>query len=156
MLLTGEIRRTIDERFRLTLPPDFAEAVSDEAGNVIIAKEQTGCLSLWQSDEWQQRLDSGVKLLEQKIEAGRMEDRWGDVQRLGRLLSSRHQEVTLAKRSRLLVPEGFRQFLGVNAGQEVVVVGAVICVESWHPDRWLEVLKSEMPEFGTLFKTLTT
>lgn len=156
MLITGEIRRTIDERFRLTLPPEFAEAVSDEAGNVIVAKEQTGCLSLWKSDDWQQRLDSGVRLLEQKIEAGRMEDRWGDVQRLGRLLSSRHQQVTLAKRSRLLVPEGFRQFLGVSAGQEVVVVGAVICVEIWHPDMWLEVLKSEMPEFGSLFKTLTT
>ena len=156
MLITGENRRTIDERFRLTLPPEFAEAVSDEAGNVIVAKEQTGCLSLWKSDDWQQRLDSGVRLLEQKIEAGRMEDRWGDVQRLGRLLSSRHQQVTLAKRSRLLVPEGFRQFLGVSAGQEVVVVGAVICVEIWHPDMWLEVLKSEMPEFGSLFKTLTT
>ncbi len=155
MLITGEIRRTVDERFRLTLPNDFANAVSDEAGNVIVAKERTGCLSLWQCEEWQQRLDSGVKLLEQKIEAGWMEHRWGDVQRLGRLLSSRHQQVTLAKRSRLLIPETFRQFLGVDAGQEVGVVGAVICVEIWHPDMWLEVLKSEMPEFGTLFKTLT-
>ena len=155
MLITGENRRTIDERFRLTLPPEFAEAVSDEAGNVIVAKEQTGCLSLWKSDDWQQRLDSGVRLLEQKIEAGRMEDRWGDVQRLGRLLSSRHQQVTLAKRSRLLVPEGFRQFLGVDAGGELVVVGAVICVEIWNPAMWMDVLRDEMPEFGDLFKNLT-
>ena len=155
MLITGEIRRSIDERFRLSLPNDFAQAISDDEGNVIVAKERTGCLSLWQCDEWQQRLDSGVRLLEQKIEAGRMESRWNDVQRLGRLLSSRHQQVRLAGRSRLVVPESFRQFLGVDGSQEVVVVGAVICVEIWHPEHWLDVQKSEMPEFGTLFKTLT-
>jgi MraZ protein len=155
MFISGEFRRIVDERFRLTLPPDFVEGVADDEGTVIVAKEQTGCISLWRSDEWQKRLDSGVSLLRQKIDSGRMEGRWSDVQRLGRLLSTRHQQVTLAKRSRLLIPEGFRQFLGVESGQEVVIVGAAVCVEIWHPDRWLDVLKSEMPEFGDLFKTLT-
>jgi MraZ protein len=131
------------------------ECVADDEGTVIVAKEQTGCISLWRSDEWQKRLDSGVSLLRQKIDSGRMEGRWSDVQRLGRLLSTRHQQVTLAKRSRLLVPEGFRQFLGVKPGQEVVIVGAAVCVEIWHPERWLDILESEMPEFGDLFKTLT-
>ncbi|MEZ6129036.1 MAG: division/cell wall cluster transcriptional repressor MraZ [Planctomycetaceae bacterium] len=155
MFFTGESKRTIDDRFRLTLPPDFGEGISDTDGNVIIAKERSGCLSLWRCDEWQKRLDSGIQLLQQKIDSGRMEGRWGDVQRLGRLLSTRHQQVALAKRSRILIPEGFRQFLGSAAGQEVVVVGAVICVEIWHPERWLDVLKAEMPDFGDLFKTLT-
>ena len=155
MFITGEAKRTIDERFRLSLPQDFAEGISDEDGNVIVAKERTGCLSLWRSDEWQKRLDSGVDLLRQKIDSGRMEGRWGEVQRLGRLLSTRHQAVTLAKRSRLLIPENFRSFLGVAAGQEVFIVGAAVCVEIWHPEMWLEVLKAEMPEFGDLFKTLT-
>ena len=155
MFLSGEHRRTIDDRFRLTLPPEFGEQISDEDGNIIVAKERTGCLSLWQCDEWQKRLDSGVELLRQKIDSGRMEGRWGEVQRLGRLLSTRHQRVTLAKRSRLLVPDTFRDFLRAEAGKEVVVVGAVICVEIWHPEAWLEVLKDEMPDFGDLFKTLT-
>ena len=84
-----------------------------------------------------------------------MEQRWGDVQRLGRLLSTRHQEVRLAGRSRLLIPEGFRQFLGVDPGSEVVVVGAVICVEIWNPEMWMQVLRDEMPDFGELFKNLT-
>ncbi len=155
MFLTGEIKRTLDERFRLTLPPDFAEAVSSESGELVVAKERAGCLSLWPREEWKKRLESGVSLLKQKIAAGRMEQRWGDVQRLGRLLSTRHQEVSLARRSRLLIPEGFRQFLGVDAGGEVVVVGAVICVEIWNPAMWMDVLRDEMPEFGDLFKNLT-
>jgi MraZ protein len=155
MFITGEFKRTVDDRFRLTLPPEFADAIADDDGNIIVAKERAGCLSLWKSEDWQTRLDSGVELLQKKIESGRMQQRWGEVQRLGRLLSTRHQTVTLAKRSRLLIPEGFRQFLGIDGNQEVVVVGAVICVEVWNPNTWNDVLKEEMPDFGELFKTLT-
>ena len=155
MFLTGEAKRTIDDRWRVTLPTEFGEGVSGDDGDLVIAKERAGCLSLWRPDEWKTRLESGVGLLKQKIEAGRMEQRWGEVQRLGRLLSTRHQDVKLARNSRLLIPEGCRQFLGVDAGQEVVVVGAVICVEIWNPTMWMDVLKDDMPEFGDLFKTLT-
>ena len=155
MFLTGEFRRTIDDRFRLQLPVEFAAEVSGEDGDLIVAKERAGCLSLWKPDDWQHRLDTGISLLQQKIDSGRMEQRWGDVQRLGRLLSTRHQQARLANRSRLLIPEGFRQFLGVDSGKEVVVIGAVICVEIWNPEIWLTVLKQEMPDFGELFKQLT-
>lgn len=153
--LTGEERRTLDERFRLSLPPEMARGVTDEAGNTIVAKERYGCLSLWRAVDWQQRIDAGVQLIRQKIQAGRMEQRWEDVQRLGRLLSTRYQTVQLANRSRLLIPEGFRDFLDVPANQEVVLVGAVICVEIWNPRAWVETLRQDMPAFGQLFKELS-
>jgi MraZ protein len=155
LFITGECRRTLDERFRLTLTPEFAKAVSDEEGRTILAKERFGCISLWHARDWQRRLDEGLSLIRQKIQAGRLEQRWGDVQRLGRLLSTRSEAVPLANRSRLLIPEGFREFLGVAANQEVVLVGAVICVEIWSPTAWMETLKEEMPGFGPLFRDLT-
>lgn len=153
--ITGEHKRTLDERFRLSLPSDFAAAVTDDEGETIIAKEQYGCLSIWQADQWQKRLDEGVGLIKQKIAAGRMEQRWGEVQRLGRLLSTRYRNVKLANRSRLLVPEGFREFLDVGPNEEVMIVGAVICIEVWKPAAWLDVLKQDMPTFGPLFQDLT-
>nr|AUN35827.1 hypothetical protein [uncultured bacterium] len=61
----------------------------------------------------------------------------------------------LANRSRLLIPEGYREFLEVGPNQDVMVVGAVICVEIWNPAAWLDVLRHEMPEFGPLFRDLT-
>ncbi|MFM7058785.1 MAG: division/cell wall cluster transcriptional repressor MraZ [Planctomycetota bacterium] len=155
MFLTGEYWRTIDDRHRLMLPPELAQQVSDDDGGVIVTKERSGCLGLWRPDEWQRKHDDGVSLLRQKLDSGRMEQRASDVQRLGRLLSTRHQQVKLANRSRLLIPEGFRGFLGVDAGREVVVVGAVVCVEIWQPLAWNEVLRVEMPEFGELFRQLT-
>ena len=84
-----------------------------------------------------------------------MENRWSDVQRLGRMISSRYRSVKLANRSRLLIPEGFREFLDVPPNEELMLVGAAICVEVWKPEAWLETLKQDMPEFGTLFRDLT-
>ncbi|MCA9024431.1 MAG: division/cell wall cluster transcriptional repressor MraZ [Planctomycetaceae bacterium] len=153
--ITGEIKRTLDERHRLTLPQEFVQAVTDESGNTIVAKERYGCLSLWKAADWQKRIDDGVSILREKISRGRMEQRWSEVQRLGRLLSTRYRTVQLANRSRLTVPEGFREFLGVTGGQDVMVVGAVICVEVWNQDAWLAQLKDDMPEFGPLFKELS-
>jgi MraZ protein len=153
--ITGEERRTIDDRFRLTLPAAMAQAVADDAGQTIVAKERYGCLSLWKAADWQARIDDGVSLIQKKIDAGRMDQRWTEVQRLGRLLSTRYQTVQLANRARLLIPETFREFLDVAVNQEVVLVGAVICVEIWNPRAWLETLRTEMPEFGPLFKELS-
>ena len=152
--ITGEVRRAVDNRFRVTLPTEFAESISDDEGNCVVAKERYGCLSLWRPTDWKQHIDNGVSVLRQKMETGRLQQRWDEVQRLGRLLSTRHQDIQLGNRSRFLVPESFRDFLGVTAGDNVVVVGAVICVEVWNPEAWLSVLKDEMPDFGTLFKTL--
>lgn len=153
--ITGETRRTIDDRFRISLPPEMAQAVTDDDGTTLITKERYGCLSLWRASEWQQRHDAGLAILQQKIQAGRMEQRWDEVQRLGRLLSTRSQTVQLANRSRLLVPDPFREFLGVAANQEVLLVGAVVCVEIWNPAAWLDALKTDLPEFHTLFKSLS-
>ncbi|RMG35782.1 MAG: division/cell wall cluster transcriptional repressor MraZ [Planctomycetota bacterium] len=153
--ITGETKRILDDRFRLTLPPEFVQAVADEHGEAILAKEQAGCLSLWRISDWQARLDAGVELLKQKIRSGRMEHKWADVQRLGRMLSTRTRRVKLANRSRLSIPEGFREFLEVQPGGEVIVVGAVICVEIWNPAAWLEQLREDLPQFGPLFTALT-
>ena len=120
-----------------------------------MAKERYGCLSLWKAADWQQRLDDGVSLIRDKIVKGRMEQRWDEVQRLGRLLSTRSASVKLANRSRLLIPEGFREFLNVDRNQDVMVVGAVICIEIWNPQAWMEQLREDMPAFGSLFKELS-
>lgn len=154
--ITGEFKRALDDRFRLSLPQELAEAVTDDDGQTIVAKERYGCLSLWKAAHWQQRMDDGTSLLREKIRTGRMEQRWNDVQRLGRLLSTRSTTVKLANRSRLLIPEGFREFLDVDKNQEVMVVGAVICVEVWKPQAWLDQLRSDMPEFSDLFKQLSS
>jgi MraZ protein len=152
--LFGEFRRTLDERFRLSIPAELADPLVAEGTECILAKERPGCLSLWNAQQWAAKLDAGVQLVQSKMQAGRLEGRIDQVQLLGRLLSTRHKTVELAGRGRLLLPEGFREFLGVEAGGEVMVIGAAICVELWRPDAWLKHLEEQMPDFRRLLDNL--
>jgi MraZ protein len=154
-LILGEFRRTLDDRFRLTIPTELTQLLGEESADVILTKERPGCLSVWSASAWQSKLDAGIDLVKSKIKAGRLDGRLQDVQLLGRLLSTRHRTVQLAARGRLLVPEGFREFLGVEAGGETLIVGAAVCLEIWRPEAWINHLEERMSDFQNLFDNLS-
>ena len=153
-LWLGEYPRTLDERYRLSLPSEMQDALP--AGcECILAKERPGCLSLWRADLWAAKWAAGMDILRGKLRAGKFEGRWEEVQQLGRLMSTRHRNVSLAERGRLVIPEGFREFLQVEPKGDVMVVGAAVCVELWQPAAWHAFLAERMPEFRKLFDQLT-
>jgi MraZ protein len=154
--ILGEFPRTLDERFRVALPAELAGPLLSGGAQCILAKERPGCLSLWNAHAWQTRLDSGVELVKGKMRAGKLEGRLELVQLLGRLLSTRHKAVELGDRGRLLIPEGFREFLNAEPGSDVLVVGAAVCVEIWTPASWRTHLETHMTEFPKLFDDLSS
>ena len=154
--ILGEFPRTLDERHRLSIPMDLADLLAADNAACILAKERPGCLSLWNSAAWQSRLDEGVELVKSKMRAGKLAGRLEEVQQLSRLLSTRHKTVQLAGRGRLSIPDGFREFLQVEQGGEVIVIGAGVCVEIWNPRAWLAHLESHMTEFRQLFDKLSS
>ncbi|NQU20007.1 MAG: division/cell wall cluster transcriptional repressor MraZ [Candidatus Nealsonbacteria bacterium] len=153
--ITGEFHRALDERFRVSLPRELADVLTAESADCILAKERPGCVSLWSAAQWQGRLDLGIGVVKQKIQAGSLHDQIGQVQLLGRLLSTRHRAVQLAGRGRLVIPEGFREFLAVEPGGDVMIIGAAVCVEIWEPAEWLNYLRKRMPRFRRLFDRLS-
>jgi MraZ protein len=62
----------------------------------------------------------------------------------------------LAGRGRLLIPEGFREFLQVKASGDAIVVGAAVCIEIWNPDAWRAQLELQLPSFQQLFDQLVS
>lgn len=154
-ILIGEHVRTLDDRFRLTLPAEFTRALLASGQTLVLAKERPGCLSLWPAAAWVPRLESAIEVLRSKLEAGVLSRRTAQVQDLGRLLSTRHRQVTLAGRDRLVVPEGFREFLAVEPGSDLLVVGAAVCVELWQAAAWSTFIAAEMPGFGARLDELT-
>lgn len=154
--ILGEFPRTLDERHRLSIPLELADLLAADNAACILAKERPGCLSLWNSAAWQSRLDEGVELVKSKMRAGKLAGRLEEVQQLSRLLSTRHKTVQLAGRGRLSIPDGFREFLQVEPGGEVIVIGAGVCVEIWNPRAWLAHLESHMTEFRQLFDRLSS
>lgn len=157
-LMLGEFRRKIDDRHRVLIPQPLFDLLVAESADCILAKERPGCLSLWPARAWQEKLDQGVRWIEEKLGRQKLEDEIGRVQMFGRLFSTRHRPVRLAGRGRLVIPEGFREFLGVDPAAsrgEVMIVGAAVCVEIWSPAEWLHYLKRQMPKFRRLFDHLT-
>ena len=153
--LLGEHPRTLDERWRVSIPSEFADLLTAESADCILAKERPGCLSLWSAPLWQARLEEGMELVKQKMKAGRLHEKIAEVQMLGRLLSTRHRTVQLAGRGRLLIPEGFREFLGVEPNGEALILGAAVCIEIWQPAAWIKYLENRMPKFRRLFDQLS-
>jgi len=153
-MILGEAALTLDERYRVSIPSEMANLLAGEGSACILAKERPGCLSLWEETRWQTKLDEGVRLVQEKIRAGRLDERLVEVQRLGRLLSTRQTSVQLAGRGRLVIPEGFREFLGIEPGGTAMVVGAAVCIEIWQPERWSEQIGQQMPEFRKLLDQL--
>jgi len=154
-LCLGEWARSLDERFRLSLPAEIVELLAlgenSEKKSVcecVLAKERPGCVSLWNP--------TGVRLVASKIQSGRLSARVSQVQMLGRLLSTRHRTVPIAGRGRIAIPESFRDFLEVEPGGDLMVVGAAVCLEIWHPRRWSEHIGEHMPEFRELFDQLAS
>ena len=137
--MLGEFRRSLDDRFRISIPAELADSLQDaDESKCIMAKERPGALSIWHAEDWGEKLDKDVQLIRSKIESGRLKDRMTDVQLLGRLLSTRHRDVQIAGRGRVSIPEGFREFLGIEAGEDAMVIGAAVCIEIWRPDAWID------------------
>ena len=154
-LLLGEFLRTLDERFRLAVPPELLDPLLASGPRLVLAKERAGCLSLWSAASWKPRLDAAVDVIRSKMQAGLLAQRVGQLQDIGRLLSTRHKTISLAGRGRLVLPEGFREFLGVEPGGNLMVVGAAVCVEVWQPAAWTAYVTAEMPAFRQRIDELT-
>ncbi len=153
-LFLGEWIRSLDERHRFSLPPEMASPLTGDASECLLAKERPGCISLWNPHTWRCWMAGGVDLVAGKITSGRLSGRLDQVQLLGRLLSTRHRQVPVAGRGRVTIPESFRDFLEVQPGEDLMVVGAAVCLEIWHPRRWSAHIGEQMPEFRQLFDEL--
>jgi len=151
----GEHSRKMDERYRLSVPGEWADRLGGASGECILAKERPGCLSLWNAAQWVSKLEARAELIEQKFRLGELDRRIGQVQMFGRLWSTRQKPVPLKSGGRLLVPEGFREFLGVEAGGDVMVIGAAVCVEIWNPKAWVKYLEGRIARFRRLFDHLS-
>ena len=165
-LLLGEFRRTLDERYRLAIPDEF-RGLLDLGDECVLAKERVGCISLWNPDVWQAKVNIRIDSAKRKVKDGLSDENIGHVQLLGRLLSTRHETVPVRDAARVVIPKGFRDFLGVRPdeavaddasgkkGGAVMVVGAAVCIEIWNPAAWLQYLKGRMPKFRRLIEELS-
>ena len=69
--VVGEFRRSMDERYRISIPNELYEDLKqDDDSSCILAKERSGALSLWRAEDWSEKLNDDVELIKAEIKAG--------------------------------------------------------------------------------------
>ena len=74
-LLQGEFRRLMDDRYRLSIPSTLADPLTTAGPDCIAVKVRPGAISLWSAGSWETRLEAGLQVVREKIQAGRLEGR---------------------------------------------------------------------------------
>lgn len=155
-IIQGEFSRKLDDRFRLSLPDKLMELFQvNEEGDCVLVKERPGCVSLWSQEAWEKEFSKRVDLVQIHQQMGDYAEKISKLQLLGRLLSTGYRPIQLAGRSRLLIPEGFREFLRVEPGNEVMVIGAAVSIEIWNPEKWIRYVERRMPKFRKILEDLS-
>lgn len=57
--ILGEYSRTLDERYRLSVPSELGDLLTAESTDCILAKERAGCLSLWSRQDLADEAERG-------------------------------------------------------------------------------------------------
>jgi MraZ protein len=154
-LVRGEAMCGLDERSRISLPKPLSDIASTWQGDCWLVKERPGALSLWPPGAKEEDdLEKMVGLVEGKLGLGRFRERTEELMVLGRLLSTRRTTAKVDGRARVVVPREFREFLGVEPGGQVMVVGAAVCIEIWRPNAWVAFVEDNIPRFRQLFEQL--
>ncbi len=120
-MLSGQYSHSVDAKGRVIMPSRFRE----ELGEVFwVTRGYDGCLTVYSETEWKAFAD---KLLSAPTynEAAR---------RLVRMFASSAVSCEADKQGRILLPTHLREYAGIE--KEVIVTGALSCVEIWDAARW--------------------
>ena len=119
--MIGQYQHTIDAKGRLFLPAKFRE----ELGEVFyVAIGLDGCLSVYSGSKWTEltaKYDSLPLAQARKM----------------RVLFANAAKCEPDGQGRILLPAKLREYAALE--REVIINGAVRCVELWSPQRWQEI-----------------
>lgn len=139
-MLIGAYRHTMDAKGRVVLPASFRELL---APSFVITKGLDRCLSLYSEEAWQNLTEQLNCLPVTRPEA----------RALLRFVLASAQRLEMDRQGRFLVPSGLRAYAALS--REIVINGALRCVEVWERSRWDDYEKRIEPMVVEAAETLT-
>jgi MraZ protein len=124
MLLTGQYRRTLDDKLRLALPKTLREALTEGSQPLFVAPGQDRCLAVYSTPQFSklaERLESASPAAV-------------EVRIYSRLFYSRAVRADLDVQGRLRIPAELASVAELTG--EVVLLGVRDHLELWRPEHW--------------------
>ena len=126
-MFTGEYRHAVDGKGRIAVPARFRGQLADGA---VVARWLDSCLAIFPMTAWGElaarvgslpMVDPNARLLQRQLFSGALETEFDG-------------------QGRVLVPQGLREFAGLEA--EALVLGSRDHAEIWAPARWTDYSRS--------------
>lgn len=132
MIFRGHAHRSLDEKGRLVLPPDFRDMIRAESKDAVIVltifeKNVIGITP----EQW--------TLLESELEKVKTPSR--ALQNTKRILYSGYTEMPVGKQGRIAIPAHLRK--SGKLDKDVVILGAGKRFEIWPADRFEQLLEED-------------
>ncbi|MCR5255156.1 MAG: division/cell wall cluster transcriptional repressor MraZ [Acetatifactor sp.] len=127
-MFMSEYNHTVDAKGRLIIPAKFRESLGEE---FVISKGMDGCLFVYANEDW--------NAFEQKLTSLPLINK--EARQFARFFLAGAASVELDKQGRILIPQGLRDFAGLE--KDVVLVGVGSRIEIWSKEKWDEASGSE-------------
>ncbi|MFW6139670.1 MAG: division/cell wall cluster transcriptional repressor MraZ [Spirochaetota bacterium] len=138
-MFIGEYRHTLDEKGRIAIPAKLRYSKIGEEEYWIVTKGFDHCLFVYPRDEWHRI----VQNINQKLSLTKKEDR-----SFLRMFVSPANEQVVDRQGRIAVPQGLREYAGIN--REAVVLGAINRIEIWSVENWSRYKEENEKSFDNL------
>lgn len=125
-MFTNRAFHTVDDKGRLVLPSQYRRAL-EGADSVVLAPHEDKCLMLLRVEDFRAQAEKRKAAATSTSKRNQF-----------RYFMSHAQQVDLDKAGRLMINEEFRQFAGIELGQEVAIVGMYDYAEIWNRDGYLD------------------
>ena len=125
-MFLGENKHNVDGKGRIVMPRAYREEL---AGDVVISQGRDRNLVVWKLSDWEREAA--------RVRESTTDTRKGRAFRLT-FFSTSEQQTVAANTGRIQLPAHLREFAGLDAGAEAVVVGNFETVEIWNPGRYAE------------------
>ena len=128
--MTGEYRNTIDEKGRLMIPPKLREQLGTVS--LILTKSTTNSLWLYTREEFDN--------LNRAVNYGPLAVLDNKARAIDMMIIAPAREVELDKTGRLSIPQVLREFAGLEAKTECVILGSMSKIEIISTKRYEEMM----------------
>ena len=128
--MTGEYRNTIDEKGRLMIPPKLREQLGTVS--LILTKSTTNSLWLYTREDFDN--------LNRAVNYGPLAVLDNKARAIDMMIIAPAREVDLDKTGRLSIPQVLREFAGLEAKTECVILGSMSKIEIISTKRYEEMM----------------
>ncbi|HSG78805.1 MAG TPA: division/cell wall cluster transcriptional repressor MraZ [Acidimicrobiia bacterium] len=139
-MFLGEYQHSVDDKGRLVLPSKFRDRLDD---GLVVTKGQERCLYVFPMDRWEEEV-ARVNRLPRTDKRAR---------NYARTFFGSASDQALDKQGRIVMPQGLRDYAGLD--KDVVVVGVGERVEVWDTAAWTALSEEADELFSGIEESLS-